>query len=297
MVALGGGYMTDADIPQAGRALDLLEYARDAGVPTAMVGQGLGPMRDPELRDRAAQVFAELPLLALRERRRGPELLESLGVPVDAFTVTGDDAIELAQAARNEVLGNDIGVCLRVAKYAPVGESSQERVGTVVRAAAAQFGARLVPLIIAETPGSPDRATTVPLVRGSANPVAPVGRFVRPSTVAAQVARCRVLVTGAYHLAVFALSQGIPVVGLTSTEYYDDKFLGLADMFGGGVRLVHLDDPDLEARLAEGIAGAWDEADAVREPLRAKADAQVIASRQVFERLFALLERTHTEHA
>ncbi|MEU0542770.1 polysaccharide pyruvyl transferase family protein, partial [Nocardia sp. NPDC005978] len=124
----------------------------------------------------------------------------------------------------------------------------------------------------------------------------PPGRFVRPGDVAERVARCRVLVTGAYHLAVFALSQGIPVVALTSTEYYDDKFLGLAEMFGGGVRLIHLDDPDLGELLAAAVRAAWDEAEEVREPLRAGADEQVAASRAGFERLFALLERSHIEH-
>ncbi|MGV9414106.1 polysaccharide pyruvyl transferase family protein [Nocardia sp. NPDC003693] len=297
VVALGGGYLTDADIPQATRVLELLDYARDAGIPTAMVGQGLGPLRDPGLRERAARALVKVPLIALRERRRGPGLLAALGVPPEACLVTGDDAIELAVAARKDKVGSDIGVCLRVARYAPVGPGAQDLVGAVVRESAARLRARLVPLIIAETPGSPDRATTLPLVRPSADPVAPPGRFVRPGDVAERVARCRVLVTGAYHLAVFALSQGIPVVALTSTEYYDDKFLGLAEMFGGGVRLIHLDDPDLGDLLAAAVRAAWDEAESVREPLRAKADEQVAASLRGFERMYALLERSHTGHA
>ncbi|WP_067689342.1 polysaccharide pyruvyl transferase family protein [Nocardia jejuensis] len=296
VIALGGGYLTDADLPQAGRVLDLLEYAHGAGVPVAMVGQGLGPMRDPELRGRASEVLARVPLIALRERRRGPELLESLGVPASAVTVTGDDAIELARDARNSVSGTEIGVCLRIAKYSPVAGLAQDAVGVAVRAAAVEFGTGLVPLIIAETPGSPDRATTLPLVRG-ANAASPVGRFVRPGDVAQQVSRCRVLVTGAYHLAVFALSQGIPVVALTSTEYYDDKFLGLEQMFGGGVRLIHLDDPELGEQLSEAIRDTWKDAEHLRAGLLARADEQVNAGREVFERLFCEFERTHAEHA
>ncbi|WP_067570879.1 polysaccharide pyruvyl transferase family protein [Nocardia acidivorans] len=297
VLGLGGGYLTDADIPQAGRVFDLLEYACDRGIPTALVGQGIGPLRDPHLSARAARVLPRLPLLALRERRRGPALLESFGVSPSAVTVTGDDAIELARDARSEELGGDIGVCLRVAKYSPVARRAQDGVGIAVRTAAARFGARLVPLIIAETPGSPDRATTVPLVRGSANPAAPLPRFVRPADIATQLASCRVLVTGAYHLAVFALSQGIPVVGLTSTEYYDDKFLGLDDMFKGGLRLVHFDDPEFVQRLGAAVTDAWDDAPQLRDGLRARADEQVASGQQLYERLFELLERTHVEHA
>ena len=36
------------------------------------------------------------------------------------------------------------------------------------------------------------------------------------------------------------------MVALTSSRYYDDKFLGLADMFGVGLTLVRLDDASLE---------------------------------------------------
>lgn len=134
-------------------------------------------------------------------------------------------------------------------------------------------------------------------MRGSANPAAPLPLFVRPADVAEQLASCRVLVTGAYHLAVFALSQGIPVVALTSTEYYDDKFLGLDDMFKGGVRLVHFDDPDFVERLGAAIADSWEDAPQLRDSLRARADEQVVSGQQLYERLFELLERTHIEHA
>jgi polysaccharide pyruvyl transferase WcaK-like protein len=102
------------------------------------------------------------------------------------------------------------------------------------------------------------------------------------------------VVTGAYHLAVFALSQGIPVVGMTSSRYYDDKFLGLADMFGVGLTLVRLDDASLEQELADGISRSWEQAASVREELRARARQQIDACREAFARIFALAEE-HTD--
>ena len=77
----------------------------------------------------------------------------------------------------------------------------------------------------------------------------PLGRFASPWALARQVGRCRIVVSGAYHVAVFALAQGIPVVGLSSSRYYDDKFEGLAAMFGTGLELVRLDGDDVEDRL------------------------------------------------
>ena len=242
VVALGGGYLTDSDTAQTVRVLNLVEHACDVGVPVALVGQGLGPLDDPRLQARAAQVLPRVGLIALREGRQGPGILERAGVAVERVMVTGDDAIELAYQARKDEIGSDLGLCLRVAGYAPVSADVADVVGRTVRSAAAERSAALVPLIIAEF-RSQDRRSTLPLVLGAADVIAPLPRYVSPIEVARRVSRCRVVVTGAYHLAVFALSQGIPVVALTSSVYYDDKFLGLGAMFGQGLTLVRLDDP------------------------------------------------------
>jgi polysaccharide pyruvyl transferase WcaK-like protein len=290
VLAMGGGYFTDVDPEQAHRTLDLLEYAVRNGIPAAMVGQGLGPVEDPGLLARASEVLPKVDLIALREGLRGPELLARLGVPGDRVVVTGDDAIELGYGVRSALPGNGIGICLRVAEYSPVAAATKDAVGQSVRGFASRMGAALVPLIISEY-RSEDRRSTLPLVAGYPNAVRALGRYVTPYATAGQVSRCQILVTGAYHLAVFALSQGIPVVGLSSSRYYDDKFLGLDAMFGGGgLELVRLDEPDLGTRLDAAVEAAWERAPRVREPLRERARSQIEASRQGFARVFDLVE-------
>jgi polysaccharide pyruvyl transferase WcaK-like protein len=291
VLAIGGGYFTDVDPDQVHRTLDLLEHAADRGIPTAMVGQGLGPLDDPQLLDRARAVLPRVDLIALREGRTGPALLASMGVAPERVVVTGDDAVELGHDARRDEPGTDLGVCLRVAGYSPVARAARTAVAGTVTALASETGSTLRPLIISEF-RSEDRRSTLPLVRGFPR-VAPVqGRYVTPRELAGRVSRCRVLVTGAYHLAVFALAQGIPVVGLSSSRYYDDKLGGLRDMFGGGLEPLRLDDPELEHRLGHAVRTAWDRAAELREPLRARAGEQITASRQAFERVFALAEGT-----
>jgi polysaccharide pyruvyl transferase WcaK-like protein len=289
VLAMGGGYFTDVDPEQVHRTLDLFEYAADRGIPTAMVGQGIGPLEYPELRARARSVLPRVDLIALREERKGPGLLHELGVSPDRIIVTGDDAIELAYDERRAEPGSDVGLCLRVAGYSPVAARTKDTVGRAARVFASEVGTRIRPLIISEY-RSEDRKSTMPLVDGFPDVAPALGRFATPRDLAARVSRCRVLVTGAYHLGVFALSQGIPVVGLTSSEYYDDKFLGLNSMFGGGLRLVRLDEPALDERLSTAIRQSWADADALREPLRARARQQIETSRQGFERLFDLVE-------
>ncbi|WP_218822450.1 polysaccharide pyruvyl transferase family protein [Geodermatophilus pulveris] len=288
VVALGGGYLTDVDPGQTTRVLGLLEYASSRGVPTAMLGQGLGPLENPALMSRAAEVLPRVDVIALRERRCGPALLERVGVASSRVTVTGDDAIELALAQCPEVLGRDLGVCLRIAGYSPVSTRAREIVTTGLRLLAQALGAGLTPVIISEF-RSEDRRSTLPLVAGSDHARRPLGRFARPQDVAAQVGRCRVLVTGAYHAAVFALSQGVPVVALTSSRYYDDKFLGLAGMFGAGLELVRLDRDDLAERLTAAIRSAWERAPEERAALLASAEEQIATSRRTFDRVCDLV--------
>lgn len=291
VLAMGGGYFTDVDPGQAHRTLDMLEHALDRSIPAAMVGQGLGPVEDPALLARAASVLPRVDVLALREPLQGPALLARLGVPAERVVVTGDDAVALSYAVRQPTMGSDLGVCLRVAEYSPVAARTKDAVGAATRSFAREVSAGLVPLIISEF-RSEDRRSTLPLVKGFPDVVPPLGRYVRPQELAARVSRCRVLVTGAYHLGVFALSQGIPVVGLSSSRYYDDKFLGLGAMFERGVHLVRLDEPDLDARLDRAIREAWAQAPRVREPLRARARAQIEMSERGFERIFELVERS-----
>jgi polysaccharide pyruvyl transferase WcaK-like protein len=290
VLAIGGGYMNDVDPWQFHRTLDLLQHAAERGTPTAMVGQGFGPLTEESLLTRAGEVLPAVDVIALREDRVGPHLLAGLGVAPERTLVTGDDAIELAHGLGRDELGTGLGICLRVAAYSPVAARAQSAVGEAVRAVAGETGARLTPLIVSEN-GAEDRRSTLPLVAGYPD-VAPVqGRFVAPQEVARRVGQCRVVVTGAYHLAVFALAQGIPVVGLSSSRYYDDKLLGLDAMFGGrGLQLVGLDDPDLEHRVASATRSAWDRAAGLRTQLRERASAQIALSRQAFDRVFSLVD-------
>jgi len=103
-----------------------------------------------------------------------------------------------------------------------------------------------------------------------------------PESVIRQVGRCRVVVTGSYHAGVFALSQGIPVVGLSKSAYYRDKFAGLAEQFEVGCIVVNLSETDLPDQLEHAIARLWDEAPSLREPLLRSAERQIAASQEAF---------------
>jgi polysaccharide pyruvyl transferase WcaK-like protein len=293
VIAIGGGYLTDVDRSQTGRTLDLLEYATAQRIPTAMLGQGIGPLTDADLRERASRILPAVGLIALREGLRGPDLLRELGVGDDRIMVTGDDAVELGYGLRQDRLGAALGVCLRIADYSPVGEATRAAVRRGLAAAALEHRAPLAPVPISEH-AAEDRRATLPLVEGAAEVLPPPGRFAAARELIGRVGGCRVMVTGAYHAAVFAMSQGIPVVGLSSSRYYDHKFEGLADMFGCGLDLVRLDadagGESVEERLVAAVAALWRKAPDLRAALLESASHQVELSRGAFERAAELVE-------
>jgi len=114
-----------------------------------------------------------------------------------------------------------------------------------------------------------------------------------------QIQRCRVLVTGSYHAAVFALAQGTPVVCLANSAYYSDKFLGLLEQFRGGGVVISLHESLLGTRVRDTVMKTWASAEQVRPQLLASAKEQIQLSQAAYQRLHDIvcLETTNRKYA
>jgi polysaccharide pyruvyl transferase WcaK-like protein len=284
-VTSGGGYITDEFAWLAERILRTLLLAQSMGKRTAMLGQGLGPLKDPKLRKLAARAFGGLDLLTLREGRSNLALLKSLGVPTRNVVVTGDDAIESARQQLPHSLGNGIGVNLRKTRYSGATDDTLAKLKPILHAAAEKHGAPLVPVPISYN----DSGEDVRALRTLLDRDVPDDESVQLTelTVAA-AASCRIMVTGAYHAAVFALSNGVPAIGLAGSPYYVNKFEGLREQFQGGCTVVRLDEPGWPDVLAAQMDRVWNTADALRPNLLAAGARQIKAGQEAYGRLKAL---------
>lgn len=103
------------------------------------------------------------------------------------------------------------------------------------------------------------------------------------------VGLCRTVVTGSYRAAVFALSQGIPIVALAKSEYYGCKFRGLLHQFRHGCNIISLDAHGLEASLLDGIESAWRSAKRTRPKLLEAATRQIALCRAAYARVRDLI--------
>ena len=80
VVASGGGYTTDTWWWHAAGVLSLLSLAQRLGKPTAMFGQGIGPISRRALGVQARAVLPRLAVVGLREDRIGRALALSLRI-------------------------------------------------------------------------------------------------------------------------------------------------------------------------------------------------------------------------
>jgi colanic acid/amylovoran biosynthesis protein len=318
LVVGGAGGVADHFGDYANLVLLALQCARRRGIPTAIMSHGFGPLTTPHLRAKAAAVLPAVDSIALREARSSRPLLISLGVKLDRVVTTGDDAIELAYDERPTALGHAVGINLRLARAAGVTERDIVPVRDGLRRFVSACPAPFVGLPIARQRGLdvnaiqrmldglpvPETPHPYPLPAsshpnaheprvgdsGGARESADAGQELdTPLKVIRRTGRCRIVVTGAYHAAVFALAQGVPAVCLARTPYFHDKFLGLAEQFGAGCHVVSLDDGDLPGQLARTMTLAWDEAPAVRETLWQAAARQIAQGQAAYRRLPALV--------
>ncbi|RQW88296.1 MAG: polysaccharide pyruvyl transferase family protein [Geobacter sp.] len=290
VVAAGGGYINDEFCGYACSVLRLLAYAHKFGCATVMVGQGLGPVTKPVLLREMTTTLPNVDLFCLREEENGSALLRSMKVSPEKIIVTGDDALVTGCRYFHDSLGEFCGVNLRNANYA---NSSQHfsLVCAVISAFAENKAVPLEPLPVSRHVGEDD-ALTLATCFGKYLTDPSGGDSIKSSAqLCRSVGNCRIVVTGSYHAAVFALAQGIPVVALVGSSYYSSKFTGLANLFPSGVEIIHLSAGGLAEKLLASMDKLWESADELRPALRQSAERQRAVGLLAYERIRDLVQQ------
>lgn len=294
----GQGSINDDLKPHARQALGLLHWAQQLGIPTVVMDQGIGPLEDPQLVALARTTLTRVKLITLRERPMGADLLNRLGVSSARVRVTGDAAVQLARRLTPERPGSGVGLSVRAVTYAKIDKSLIEVLRPAIHSYAREHRAPLVAIPIMRGTQVPDTVSIEELCSGYEGEIKDGSELSTPERTASAVHGCRILVTGTYHAAVFALSQGVPAVCLANSEYYAAKFNGLADQFGVGCTVVMLSSSDVIQQLEFAMRKAWESAENVRLQLLKSADRQIETSWSAYRELGLLQSaRNETEPA
>lgn len=289
LLVSGGGFVTDVFSRRAEKVLNLIMLAHSRNVPVFMFSQGIGPLRSRRLRQKARRALQNVRFVAVREKRCSYPLLRSLGVDEHRITATGDDSVDLAFSARPEKLGTGIGANLRIASYSNLSDESVPAIGYILAQISENLSAPLLPVPIAHKGDDSDVESIRQMLEAAGKHSEATSALKTVDDVIRRVGKCRVVVTGSYHGAVFALSQGIPVIGISSSRYYDIKFNGLADMFGEGLTLLHPETNNFETELRTAIEETWSRAPSIRASLLESAQHQAEASREAYNHMTKML--------
>lgn len=275
VVISGAGNLNDEFETHARTILETIDLAVNLKIPVVMLGQGIGPIKSPQLAEKASRVLPKVDLIAVRESRRSIEILQNFNVAPQKILVTGDDAVETVYKARKNETGKFIGLNFRVAGYSKVETSETLAVAEHLRKIAEKYQTELLPVPISFQAGNRSDLAVLQSLDAVKKVDYESDDNKTPAFVIEQISRCRLVVTGSYHAAVFALAQGIPVVCTAKTEYYLDKFYGLAEQFKTGCRIVSFENAfDLD-ELTGAVENAWREAIYIKDYLLEQSRRQI----------------------
>jgi colanic acid/amylovoran biosynthesis protein len=285
VVASGMGMVNDEFRNRALQMLATIEMANQQGIPTAMLCQGIGPVSDPGLLAVMKRVLPKARVISLRESVYGRHVLGVVNCPSDRVVFAGDDGLQLAFENRVNALGSSIGVNLRVTKYSQIEGNMISTMRVALENVAAKLKIAFIPVPILFRDDA-DFKTAAALVSGYEDRLCgpPV---MTPLDVIRRIGRCRVMVTGSYHGAVFALGQGIPAIAIAKSPYYLGKFKGLQEQFGDGCQLIDWSDQLEREDLANAIDRAWASAADMRPMLLRMAEDQIRNATYAYRKLYA----------
>ena len=225
--------------------------------PVVLSGQTIGPLEGTAKRLLLRTSLKCVQCVALRDGEQSASFLRSLGFRHPGVAITGDEAISLALPAKDVIdevfrgeglptSGLRIGINLRDPGDMGIGGAPTE-LGRLLASTLDRIiqntGARLVFIPLDTAAGEDDRVFMDQVL--SAMSRADVVRTVRgeypPGVIKGLIARMDAQVGMAYHSLLFALSAGVPAVGLYAGQYYRMKIRGLFEMFemeGLAIRLT-----------------------------------------------------------
>lgn len=290
IVSCGGGLVNDWFPENGKRILETIGYAQVVGKPTAMFGLGLGPVDTSYLKYLSRRVLPHLTVLSLREPTGIADLF-GIFRKTPNHIISGDDAVLITSEL--SAVRSSIGVSLRGAKHAQLPKGVLTEIGKQVVAIAARENLKVQPLPVYLAESDGDLATfskcEVPshVIENDGTHIDQVQQLIEC------IRNCRVVVTGTYHAAVFALSCGIPVVALASSKYYHRKLGGIMAQFGERTAPLDMGRTDFSERLYSNIHSALNEPQTHRDRRLAAAIAQHERSSRAYSNFFNALSRKY----
>ena len=242
----------------------LAGYALARDVPVVVTGQQIGPF----LSEQDESILGHWLPRAQRVGVRDPDISVQLGfragVPADRLVVTGDDALDLVPMSPASLPQRCFGVrpCVGLSLHLPGNraERSQRLVEMALSLAPWLRSLDADILWLPHLRSSVPHRCDVQLARDLTEATGLVGRLVvadspdyRDRHIKYLTGLCDFVVSTRYHGVVFALTSGVPVVGVSQDDDTEAKIKGLYAYFGLDWAVPQIRDPGMTSLISE----AW----------------------------------------
>jgi polysaccharide pyruvyl transferase WcaK-like protein/ectoine hydroxylase-related dioxygenase (phytanoyl-CoA dioxygenase family) len=283
LLVSGGGNLCATWPEKVRERATLIEMARAAGRPVALVGQTIGPALTAEQRTTLGTALSWASWIGVRDAQSAA-LVTSLGVLLSRIHLQFDDAflLEPQTVAGDRVTawrrdGRPLILVTLDASFGAAGRArSLDAIAAQIDAAAVMLGAALVfvPHVGGEDvpPGHSDVTAGTALRDRLAAPMHALGLW-QAREVRWLTGQAALVISTRYHPVVFALAAGVPAVGVHQDEYTRVKIGGA--FARAGIDAWSLGVADVErGGLLPLVAEAWHRRGTVRGALeRIHADA------------------------
>lgn len=286
VIATGGGYINDSFIFHATGICNTLSFAQNLYKPTAMLGQGIGPISDKVLKEKIIRVLQSVQLISLREKLTGLAILKKWKINSDVIKVTGDDALEFAiGGADSSIEKNCAGINLRLSNYSGISTAQVNLLREFLKDFHEKMSLPYMPIPIDCSEKDSDEKSIMQLI--DQRDISKDYKFPKmPEDLCKLIACCKFVITGSYHAAIFSVAQGIPVIGLVHSQYYQYKFDGIIDMFGSGVFVVDFRKSEAMKDLGNALDRALKFSDTDRDTLVQSAIKQKSSGENSYQQFF-----------
>lgn len=261
VVISGAGAMSDDFAPHGVVSWWVVtRWAAARGVPVILLGQGIGPLVDPMLRDLAAEIISYATVVNVREQESATIAAglapEARTVVTPDWAILNEPSAEDRERAADYLGSTGAGrpfVALSAHRRHTTHRHQLKALSGLFRGIAERFvseggGVVFVPNMTG-TRYSDDRATFDLLARSWPAHLRSAVHVVRealgPRVTRAVLGQADLLLTTRYHPLVFAMAEGTATVGISYDAYYDQKLSGASSMFGVRQNVRHVEDADV----------------------------------------------------
>jgi len=236
----GGGYLNDLWPHMLYQVVTLSYFGRLFRKPIIMSGQGIGPVRNKWHRWLIRKALNKVHILTFREENSQKYAL-SLGIEKPLMETVGDDALTLPSEPNEKIKyliektsRPILGVQFRNSNYIRRLENEKfKNLASLLDSLIRDFDLQVlfIPMSYSKNADDANSALKIHSYMINKDRSTLLSDNSGPMEIKYAISRVDYFLGTSYHALLFALSQGVPALGLYSGEYYSLKIKGLFDFF------------------------------------------------------------------